>query len=1033
MPFTGRPLILFSTAFALVTALVAGCLRAATTEVPVWTQTLAEGQPPTSVPRPLANRFLADGSFMVVTTNGSLGPIAIRYDFAGAVLSNVSLGKSGSAFGAIDPFGRVALSSITGPTRGGPLSAMLFDGISGVPMWSAATAIGCGAGIWLSALPVLFEPNGDVVVTATCQQGSVIVAKLDGRAGSILWGPVSLPVAVSIPNLSVATDRQGNVFVGGGYAGVQTFKLEGGTGAVLWGPALTGSSSATLTAFVIDSAGDVVEAGYQTDAGGSGSDFLVSKIAGASGAVLWSVSWGTDGVLDRAFAAAVDTSSNVIVSGISYRYPPAGARDPTSLPSVNLRTLKLDGRSGAVAWGPATETLTETMAGRPYSVALDGRGDVFVAAGTGAGLVTLKYSGRDGTRLWSAHETGTSISTASQVAIAPSGDAEVVGPLHSELNYAVCVTVRYDGATGSRRWGPSPIVGNSSGVYASTFVADPSGDILDAAFVHQSSCSKWTLTKYAGSTGQPIWGPRDVSPAAIQCAYFNGWPLALATDSSGAVYFGGTTQAPRAGAASSFLAKFDGSTGAGLWSNPVAAPNAVVEAVATDGQGGVVLLSLPNFSTFTLERRDATSGTQSWATPIVGYGDDSRAILANSSGVIVGFRSGSSNRDLVVEKLSLADGSAVWGPITIAASAAMNMGAPISLRFAGNGDVIVAGTVSTGSVTSIAVARVSVGSGSVQWGPILLGTGADSEASSDFRLDSHGDVYVVGSRTGSQASITSWKLAGATGGVLWGPLDYVDPSNGATWAAASVLIRGAGVVPGDDLLLAGGDSDGPAGNGFPLILRRGSDGSLEWATRAQTSLGVIYPLQLDVVTGDPVLSGISADFRGVVSRFKEGPPLLSIDIPPLGLAPAYCAVGYDSTVPASGGAPPYAWSVFSGSLPPGLVLDSSSGRIFGTSNTEGEYSFRLRVADSAGAHADADVVLGVFESEAAIPVTTAPFPGPMAGFTLTAPAGFVSYRWLPNGETTASIRVNPPNPTVYGVIVGEADGCTRRGSVVVGP
>jgi hypothetical protein len=1030
MPFTGRPLIVFSTAFALVTALVAGCLGAATTEAPVWTQTLAQGQSFTSLPRPLASRLLADGSFIVVSPNGSLGPISIRYDSTGVVLSNASLGKSGSAFGAIDPFGRVALSSFTGLTRGGPLNAMLFDGVSGAPMWPTATGIGCGPGVWLSPLPMVFDPNGDVLVTASCQQSSVIVTKLDGRTGAMLWGPVSLPVQVSGFDVSVATDRPGNVLIAAGYTVVHTFKLDGGTGAVLWGPTLTGSSPAATWSLAVDSAGDVIEAGYQAEASGYNADFLVSKIAGASGAILWSIRWGIDGVLDRAFAAAVDKSNDVIVSGVSVGYPPAGVRAPTALSAVVSRTLKFDGRSGAVVWGPATEPLVEGPGGRPYAVVLDGRGDVFVPTGTGAGFLTLKYSGRDGTRIWVASEAGAWYSAAYQAAIAESGDALVVGPLYSATSIGTCATVQYDGATGSRRWGPALTAGNRFGIYANTFVVDPSGDILDAAFVHQSSCSKWTLTKYAGSTGQPIWGPKDVSPAAIQCAYFNGWPLTLDTDSSGAVYFGGTVQAPRAGTASSFVAKFDGSTGAGVWSSPVSSPNSVVEAVSSDGQGGVLVLTTGGTR---LQRLSADSGQPLWAAAIFGNVSDTHSVIADSSGAFLSYRAGSSGWDIAIAKLALSDGSAVWGPITIAPSGSMNMGAPISLRFAGNGDVIVAGTVSTGGVTSIAIARVSPGSGSLQWGPILLGAGSDSEAKAEMRIDSHGDIFVAGSRTGSQTSVTSWKLAGATGAVLWGPLDYGGPSDGATSAAAAVLIRGTGAFPVDDLLLAGSDAGQPSGDGVPLILRRGADGSLSWEARADTALGMIYPLQLDLVGGDPVLAAISADFRGVVSHFSVSPPPLSIGSPPFGLPPAFCATGYDSTAAASGGSPPYTWSIVSGSLPPGLVLDSSSGRIFGTSDAEGVYPFTLRLSDSAGGSFDAPLILAVVESEPPIAVRAMPLLGPMGGFVLSAPAGYTSYQWLPNGETTQSIRVNPPNPTVYGVIVGEADGCTRRGSVVVGP
>jgi len=55
---------------------------------------------------------------------------------------------------------------------------------------------------------------------------------------------------------------------------------------------------------------------------------------------------------------------------------------------------------------------------------------------------------------------------------------------------------------------------------------------------------------------------------------------------------------------------------------------------------------------------------------------------------------------------------------------------------------------------------------------------------------------------------------------------------------------------------------------------------------------------------------------------------------------------YSALVEASGGFPPYAWSLSSGDLPPGLDLDSSTGVISGTPTSTGTYSFTIGVEDS---------------------------------------------------------------------------------------
>lgn len=57
-------------------------------------------------------------------------------------------------------------------------------------------------------------------------------------------------------------------------------------------------------------------------------------------------------------------------------------------------------------------------------------------------------------------------------------------------------------------------------------------------------------------------------------------------------------------------------------------------------------------------------------------------------------------------------------------------------------------------------------------------------------------------------------------------------------------------------------------------------------------------------------------------------------------------------VTASGGTAPYTYSVFSGSLPSGLSLNSSTGAITGTPTLQGTASFVIRVTDNLGATAN---------------------------------------------------------------------------------
>ena len=63
------------------------------------------------------------------------------------------------------------------------------------------------------------------------------------------------------------------------------------------------------------------------------------------------------------------------------------------------------------------------------------------------------------------------------------------------------------------------------------------------------------------------------------------------------------------------------------------------------------------------------------------------------------------------------------------------------------------------------------------------------------------------------------------------------------------------------------------------------------------------------------------------------------------LANGIVGVAYSATLVASGGIPPYTWSIISGSLPAGLTL--ASGAITGTPTTVGPYSFTAQVSDAS--------------------------------------------------------------------------------------
>jgi hypothetical protein len=66
---------------------------------------------------------------------------------------------------------------------------------------------------------------------------------------------------------------------------------------------------------------------------------------------------------------------------------------------------------------------------------------------------------------------------------------------------------------------------------------------------------------------------------------------------------------------------------------------------------------------------------------------------------------------------------------------------------------------------------------------------------------------------------------------------------------------------------------------------------------------------------------------------------------------------YDQTLQASGGAGNYVWSVTSGTLPPGLFLDPSTGLIRGHARRKGVWNFTITAQDSQSANASRAISL----------------------------------------------------------------------------
>jgi len=198
-----------------------------------------------------------------------------------------------------------------------------------------------------------------------------------------------------------------------------------------------------------------------------------------------------------------------------------------------------------------------------------------------------------------------------------------------------------------------------------------------------------------------------------------------------------------------------------------------------------------------------------------------------------------------------------------------------------------------------------------------------------------------------------------------------------------------------------------------------------------TSIGESqHPEIYDGIAGDVILSV---------------PVYVPVSITTSSLVPGQGGTPYSATLQASGGTGSYTWSLASGSLPPGLTLNSG-GTISGTPTTANTYTFTVQVNDGS---TTAQKQLSIVVQNAALSVTTSSLsPGQVGSTysaTLQASGGTGSYSWslasgsLPTGlnlTTGGTISGTPTTPNTFTFTVRVSDGSTtasKQLSILINP
>jgi uncharacterized delta-60 repeat protein len=238
------------------------------------------------------NGPFSERDFTVARLDGTTGSLLWLKALSG---TGDSFNDSAGAV-AVDGAGDVIAAGLirnAGVTPFGDFTVVKFDGVSGAELWHRSLR-GTGT-LGNRARAVAVDPLGHVVAAGSLNDDAngddFTIVKFDGATGVELWRQViNGDSNQNDEALSVSLDRDGHVIAAGVIRNVGTggdftvVKLDGATGVELWRRMIDGSEHGddVARAVVADPAGNIVATGAVRNLG-SGDDFTVVKLRGSDG------------------------------------------------------------------------------------------------------------------------------------------------------------------------------------------------------------------------------------------------------------------------------------------------------------------------------------------------------------------------------------------------------------------------------------------------------------------------------------------------------------------------------------------------------------------------------------------------------------------------------------------------------------------------------------------------------------------------------------------------------------------------------
>jgi len=164
--------------------------------------------------------------------------------------------------------------------------------------------------------------------------------------------------------------------------------------------------------------------------------------------------------------------------------------------------------------------------------------------------------------------------------------------------------------------------------------------------------------------------------------------------------------------------------------------------------------------------------------------------------------------------------------------------------------------------------------------------------------------------------------------------------------------------------------------------------------------------------------------RGIDEEEAEtiGEQFEPVDVTTSFLPDGTIGVPYSHNLAATGGLPPYTWSITSGVLPSGLSLNSTTGEISGNADTEATYNFTVRATEDEGDYAEKALSIKIVVPA----ILTYDIPdgtlGEVYTQTLVAGGGTGPYTWsLDSGTLPAGLTFNTSTGEISGTPTADGD------------